>query len=500
MNGFAGALRAHNTSAPMARTENGDVTHASTGTALLDMFSKAGALRLSCSNAADHERQVLAMFTAAYKEHPVGAIRAMFYFRDVRGGQGERRLFRTCLTWLVNEVPEVAAKILKHVAEFGRWDDLYAAVSQGNAGIQHAALTLMRDQFNADLEALRADANAPISLVGKWLKSENTSSRESRRLGSITREFFGLSPKQYRVALTKLRKRIKIVESLMSAGEWSEIDYSKLPSRAGMLYRDAFKRRDGARYAEFQQRVANGEVTINAGTLYPYELVKRACYDPSIELDNMWKALPNYVGEEEKNALVVADVSSSMDGDPMMVSVAMALYASERCKGPFHNMFITFNTTPEVIAVRGNTLYEKVRNTMAAPWGGSTNMDATFKLILDTAVRSRAKQEEMPEILYIVSDMQFNAADRSMQGDTGKTVLQRWRSQFEAAGYRLPQIVFWNVRASVGAPARAFDEGVMLVSGLSPSVFKSTLQMKHITPYDAMMEILFGDRYAEIQL
>lgn len=477
----------------VAFTENGAVAFASTKSAVLDFFATGGALR------SREEADALAVFQRAFAENALLATKALFYFRDVRGGQGERRTFRVCLNWLAQTHPEIVRANLNLIANYGRWDDLYSLV---DTSLESDVYALFRNQLMQD-----RDSESP-SLLAKWLKSENTSSSKSRDLARRTRKALELSPKQYRKMLSALRSRINVLERKLSDNEWSDIEYDKIPSKAGLQYRKAFRRHDGERYEQFLEDVKSGKKTINAGTLYPYEIVEKCGYgyysddSDSETLDAMWNALPDYFAGNETRGLVVADVSGSMSGRPMDVSISLAIYTAERNTGPFANKFITFSARPALQTVKGKTITEKVRNLSSADWDMNTDIEAVFNLILKTAVKTNATQEELPTHLYIVSDMEFDAATSSYGSrDLNERLFQTIETKFTDAGYKMPFLVFWNVNSRHDQQPMSMDQrGFQLVSGCSPSIFTSLLSNTAVSAYDLMLEVLNGERYDPIKI
>lgn len=484
----------------VTHTENGAVARKTTNTYVLDLFAQIGAMRNR------DERDIYGMFDKAFCEDPLLAMRTLFYSRDIRGGQGERRTFRIILKELCRRHPKVVRKNIELIPEFGRWDDLYELF---DTSLEKAAGDLIAKQFLADM------TSETPSLLGKWLKSENTSSKESRRLATKTRKILDLTSKAYRKSLSKLRKQINIVESKMSSKEWSTIEYDKLPSKAGLQYRKAFFRNDEERYKAFLDSLENGEVKVNSSTLFPYELVSKASRDsiynrlPRQEvtlLDGMWKALPNYIGDKEEDSIAVVDVSGSMNGLPMEVAVSVGLYLAERNKGRFHNKFITFESKPQLVDVVGTTIVDKVNNMKSASWGGSTNLEATFDLILNMAVKYKMPQSEIPRKLYIISDMEFDSAtDPSYYGygcrynnkpSVNKTLMNKIADKYKAAGYEMPNLVFWNVNARNSQfPMSMDDRGFQLVSGCSPSIFEATMKGEFLSAYDLMLNVINAERY-----
>lgn len=454
----------------VTRTANGARSHKSTLDPVLDFFSKAGAMRRDVDGA-------VRLFERAYIADPVKAVRALFYLRDVRGGQGERDLFRACLPVMSQAHQETVYEL---IPEYGRWDDL---------PINVVTATVIEDQLLQDERNMNEGKS--VSLLAKWLPSENTSSKETREKARALASLLGWSAVEYRKRIVALRKYIKLLEQQMSAKEWDKVEYDKLPSQAHRKHVKAFQRNDGVRYGNFLESVEKGEKKVNAGTLFTYEVFD-ALRDSESAANAMWKNLPDYTNGQ--NALVVADVSGSMSGRPMSVSVSLALYFAERNKGTFHNYFMAFSDDSELVEVKGNTLAEKLRYIQNTHWEMSTNLQAAFDTILGAALASNASQDEIPATLYIISDMQFNDCVE----DGNSTNLEVARRKFEQHGYTLPHVVFWNVNAYDDSPATIYDANVSLISGSSQSAFQHAVSGK--TPLDTMNDILESERYAKITL
>lgn len=462
-------------------TENNAKVYKTTESHLLDLFSQGGALRNRS------EDDIISLFSKALHEDKLLAMKMLFYFRDVRGGQGERQTFRTLINYLANNHSELIEKNLYLVSHFGRWDDLYSLIGTALEG-------KVFDHIKYQLELDKRAGNP--SLLAKWLKSENTSSYESRRLATKTRKALGLSSREYRKTLSSLRKKIDVVESLMSAKEWDQIEYSKVPSQASLNYRDAFRRNDEERYEQYLESLKKGETKINTGTLFPYEIVRQVqanSWNSSDEtLDLMWDNLPDYIGGSKENSIAVVDVSGSMMGLPMEVAISVGMYLAERNEGAFQNHFITFSNRPEIVEIVGDTLHEKVRNMERANWDMNTNIKAVFDLILDTAIRSKISQNEMVKKLYIISDMEFDEADSRAD----EYLFEVIRDSYRENGYEMPQLVFWNVNArNSNAPMTMNHYGVQFVSGCSPSIFQNLMKGEFMSAYDLMLDVLNDERY-----
>lgn len=512
MNNFmTGLINATN----YTHTENGAVTHKSTTSDLLDLFGMGGAYRTRS------DEDVIVLFENAYRENPVYALKCLFYLRDVRGGQGERRFFRVAMRHMVKTDIDAVRRNLEYIPEFGRWDDLYVFV---DTALEDEAFNFMKRQLALDIEC-----KTP-SLLAKWLKSENTSSKESRELGDKTRQHFNMTHKQYRKTLSVLRERINIVERLMSENRWDEIEFDKIPSRAGMIYKNAFAKHDIERAkagATTYEDFAKDDTTkVNAKALYPYECVSEAMKimgyswgsysshsrvpmddTKRLMVNKYWDNLADYINGATFNGMAIVDTSGSMCGSdasaPINVAISLGMYCAEKAQGPFAGHFINFSDTPSLIRVEGADFCDKVARMSDADWGGSTNVEAAFDLMLNTALRSHCKQSEIPQNLIVISDMEFNSCVTSNNysknrywGGTGldETLFEKIEAKWNSYGYKMPHLIFWNVQARQNNIPMKDNGHVSYVSGMSPVLYEQILSGK--TGYDLMMDKLNSERYA----
>ena len=457
------------------RTENDALTKKSTLNPLVDFFALAGATR-------GNEELGLDLFKKAFAFDRLGAVRVLFYLRDVRGGQGERQLFRNCLRDISEHTPEVVEKIVVHIAEYGRWDDLLALDTK-------YTIKVLAEQLAEDKKT-----DTP-SLLAKWLPSENASSKSSMFKARALAKELKMSQIEYRRLLVSLRKRIGLIEHKLSKREFGSIEYDKIPSQAHLKYKKSFFRNDEDRYTKYLESLKKGETKVNTATLYPYQVYDRA---GEVGSDELWKNLPDYT--QGKNAIVVADVSGSMEGRPMSVSVSLAIYFAERNKGQFKDHFITFSAEPQLQAIHGKTLREKISSVEQSDWNMNTDVQAVFDLLLNTAVQNNTPVKEMPSTIYIISDMEFDSAtsrsiwDRNPKEETNFEAIDK---NYREAGYERPNLVFWNVDArNKQVPALADDRNVTLVSGYSPSAFALAVENK--TPEQLVKEVIESERYRAI--
>jgi hypothetical protein len=475
-------------------TENGAIARRTTGSALLDFYGTIGASRTK------QDGEIIIEFEKAFSENRLLALKTIFYARNVRGGLGERRAVRVLLNHIATNYPDVICENIALIPHFGRWDDLYCLV--GTAA-ESAMWGLIRWQWHDDIRAY--DKNEPISLMAKWLKSVNTSSKDSCILGRLTAKNLYLTEKSYRKGLSMFRARIDVVERKMSANGWQKINYPSVPSIAMKNYRNAFKRHDGAGFEKFIESVQSGDEKINSGTLYPYDILHAANLshyrtfqiqnDPVLE--EQWRALPNYVSGNQ-NIIIMADTSGSMNGQPMETSIGLAIYFAERNIGAYHNLFMTFSESPSYVEIKGKTLAEKVACVPSIV--ANTDIEKAFMLILQTALDDEVPEVEMPAALVIISDMQFDAAQNYYNRYTD-TMHDKMAELFERNGYALPHIVYWNVedrRATY--QAKSDTKGVSLASGHSTSVFKSLVTSIGKTPYESMLDVLNAPEYDIVKL
>lgn len=486
-------------------TENGGLTYKSTMNGLMDLFALGGSYRSRT------DEDCIFLFKKAFDEDPVYALKCLFYLRDVRGGQGERRFFRVVARWLADHETQTMERNLRYVAEFGRWDDLYAFIG---TKLEKQAFKLMYDQLALDVQC-----KTP-SLLAKWLKSENTSNEESCALGRKTRIAFNMTPKQYRKTLSILRERIRVVERLMSQNRWEEIEFDKLPSKAGLIYRNAFAARDILK--EKYEKFAKDENTkVNAKTLYPCEVVHKALegysrwsYRDSLSdtdramLNKYWDNLEDYFKGAVFNGVAVVDTSSSMWSTrgnvkiaPMDVACALGMYCAEKCspQSPWYGHYISFSRTARLVPVEGIDFVDKCRRIRDHDLCENTNIESVFDLILRTAIRNHLTQEEMPANVVVISDMQFDQARGCGYHSSNRedvSVMEGIVLKFAAAGYRAPKLVFWNVDAREDTIPMRDNGRVTFVSGYSASLFEQLLTGK--TGLDLVMEKLNSPRYEVI--
>lgn len=475
-------------------TENGAVAYETTGKEMLDFNFRLSSYRKLPVD------QIKREFGRVYYENPLLAVKFLFWVGDIREGAGERKVFRSGLIWLAEHKAGIMRKLIPLVAEYNRFDSLIPLL---DTSVRKDVSAYYKKQLKEDNKNRKLDQ--PISLAAKWASSINASSAETRRYAQMLCEDFGWTYKKYRKTLSKLRKYLDIVERKMSAREWGEIDYEKVPSKANLIYNSAFLRNDEDRRREYLESLQKGEAKINARTLQPHEIVSKythgwvvKSYDETLE--QLWKNLPDMT---ISRTLCVRDGSGSMyshisDNTRCLdVATALTVYMADHNTGSWKHKFITFSSHPEVVDISNcNSLHDKLDKILQYEDCSNTDIYKTMKLILDTAVNNSIPQEEMPSLIAILSDMQFDG--RSFHFN--KTLFEDIIDEYEAAGYKMPKICFWNIndRGEKSIPIQQNDLGLILCSGFSVQIMKMFMSNK-LNPYEILLDTINSPRYDAVE-
>lgn len=479
-------------------TENYAVAYRTSGDEFLDFNFRITDLR-SCE-----EKEIISAFKKLFYTDKVLSIKYLFYVGDIREGLGERHIFRTCISWLARTNPVYAKKVLHLISEYSRWDILVSLITE--KPVKSEVRQIIYNQLTEDETNRRL--GKPVSLLAKWLPSENTSSKETRKLANIVIKELNMTPRNYRKTLSSLRAYLDVVEVKMSNKSWDEIDYEAVPSKANLVYSEAFLRNDPERRREYLRSLIRGEVKINASVTQPHEIVSKYTrggwgmevgeYDETLE--QLWKALPsNVIG----NTLVVRDGSGSMTQrvtgriTALDVATALSVYCAEHCKGEFYNKFITFSHRPKLVDLSGcDILHDKLDIAYEECEVADTNIYKTMKLVLNTAVNNNMKQEELPNTILIISDMQFNGSRFNFD----ESLFDGIKKEFENCGYKLPKICFWNL-CSYNAktiPLQQNEYGLILCSGFSINNLKMFMSGE-VDPLKVLLETINSERYELVE-
>ena len=479
-------------------TENGAIGYKTTGKAILDFNYKVSSYRNKS------KEEIINDFDKVWLDDKMLAMKFLFFIRDREEGLGERRLFRIIIKHLANTEPEMVKKVIPVIAEYGRFDDLLELF---DTPLEKETLSLIKEQWEEDIHLMGIGEN--ISLLAKWLPSINASSKVQKEKAKKIIKFFGIKEKDYRKCLSMLREHIDVTERKMCANKWDKIKYENVPSRANLNYNNAFLRHDEERRREFLSQVEKGKKKINAGKLYPYDIVhkymKAQSWNTTVKikdetLEQLWKALPS---KEIANTLVVEDGSGSMTSTigntnvtALDVANSLAIYFAEHNKGQFKDKYITFSEHPQFVDFEGCTsLHDKIRKALAYDEVANTNIKAVFDLILETARQYNLSQDEMPANILIISDMEF---DYATDGEVNEKLFKTIERQYNEAGYKLPRLVFWNVNSRTGTiPLKENELGIALVSGFSTNIAEMVMS-NELDPYKVLLEKLGTERYKRI--
>ena len=464
--------------AETTESENGGKVFSTTSNELLDLFANIGGMRNR------KEKDVVEMWLAARNCDKELADNLILYTRDIRNqGLGERNLGRILLRELALIDPHKIERNLQTIVDAGRWDDLYCFVG---TPVEKEMWNFIELQLKLDIEGMKN--REPISIMAKWLKSSNTSSEESRKLAKKTYQALGLTERTYRKTLSALRKYLRVVETLMSAGKWNEINFEEVPSVAMSRYIKTYDKHCQERFEEYKESLKKGEAKVNASVLYPYDITMKFFKGTGLDVvdEAQWNSLPNYV-DGENDVVVMADVSGSMTVDhcrPIATSIGLATYFAQRNKGAYHGMYMTFTNDPHFIKINDNWSLKKTLDEVVHKGiGYSTDLDKAFEAIFEVAETSG----DCPSSLIVISDMEI---DRWYSGDYCDSIAQKWEKKYLEIGLKAPKLILWNVESRGGRVLAQQSERVGFVSGYGVSSFSNLMILINKSAYEAMVEIL----------
>lgn len=472
-------------------TENGAMGFKTTGHNLLDLNFFVSSLRNESSD------NIISMYKKAFYDDKTLALKWLFFARDARFGLGERRLFRIIISDLSKTHPDLIIKLIDLIPHYGRYDDLFFLL---DSHMYKHIINFIKNQL--DLDMCNMDLDKPISLLAKWMPSINTSSENTKKLAKKLSKDLGMDCKQYRQTLSRLRKYLNIVEVKMSSNAWDTINYESVPSKANLIYRNAFLIHDEQRREAYLESLSKGESKINASVLQPHEIVHKYYetkkYDESLE--QMWLNLPNTLKDKDERVIVVADGSGSMTScignsntSALEVANALAIYFAEKLEGEFKNKYITFSENPAIVDLSNcANLKEKLEKALHYNEIASTNIEKVFGLISKTAMANKMSQDDLPTSILIISDMEFNSA---VSSNTNKKLFDLITRRFNNRGYKVPKLIFWNINSRTKTiPLTQNDLGVVLVSGFSIMIMDMIMSFK-LDPYEVLVDKLNSDRY-----
>lgn len=453
--------------------------YASTYNANLDIF--AGISRYNDTD------EIIKKFKKALAEDKTLALANLLYLLDIRNGKGERLLFKTIFRYLCQNEKDLALIVLPKIPEFGRWDYVLEGL---DTLVDKEIVEMIRKQLEED----KPSENP--SLLAKWLPSHRTHNVKNEIAKDLIKKL-GINEKDYRKTLTEIRKKLKLIETNLTNKDYENINFEIVPTKAMLKYKESFNRNCNEKYFQYLDAVKKGKKKINTTGLYCYEIVRNIILGLPVDrdlLNAMWENQKDILDGYDKNIMVIADTSGSMqmhNNLPLSNAIGLAIYMAERNNGAFKDYFITFSENPQMRHIVGNDIVDKVSS---FEWEvANTDIDKVFELLLNTAEQNKTKQEELPSHLIIISDMEFDEGVYSKQG----TNFDGWKKIFEEKGYKLPKIIFWNVAGNtMGVPATKFDNDVAMVSGFSTAILEKILTLESYTPMDIMLDTL--EKYIKI--
>ena len=427
-------------------TTNGALQHESSGNKCLDLFSVIGNLR-ECSRT-----DILERFEEAFKENSELATNVAYWARAARQGSGERNTFYTILDEIAKSSPEFVSDNANTLALLGYYKDLlrYFHIP----GVVSSFAQSIKDKDR---------------LACKWAPRKGENARKLRDELQFTN-------KEYR---KWIGEHSETVEDIMSKKLFSSVHYSSVPGGAMRKYKDAFIKRDYARFDEWKN---DKNTTASVSATYPHQVIEVASGDEALA-DKMWNSLEDFVTEGE-NILPMIDTSGSMFGGPLEIAISLGMYLAEKNKSEFKDTFLTFSESPEFVRLQGNTVAERMRNIEHANWGMNTDFTKAYDLILQTAITYDVDKSSMPTMLLVLSDMQFD------ESQDDKVHFDDIKDKFNKSGYEMPKLVFWNLNSHSGNQSTMNEDGVCMVSGFSPSIMKAILSCEDFNPMNVMMEAL----------
>ena len=504
----------------LKRTWNNAITNESTLNFNLDMFAYSS--RYYKQNYEKNKNR----FKNALIENDEIALANLLYTLDIRNGKGERALFKSYFSALIEMNKDYAIQILPYISELGRWDYVFEGIG---TEIEEAVYELIRAYLMIDIK--NYNDNKPISLLAKWLPSIKTHNKKNYFAIKLAKKL-NLTEKEYRKILSKLRDRLNIVEKHITNKEYEKIEYISVPSKAMVKYKNLFFVKDEVRFKEFIEELKATKKSkydnlfmndfakmyldnlMKIGINYFYErTIKEACrllfnnfFLKDLEensqilsqnfkneknlINTMWKKQSKI--EFDKNVLVIADTSGSMEGTPFETAISLAIYISQNNKSEeWRNKFIIFSSDCIEYSYDKDAEFTDIIDEIPLIVD-NTDIDKVFTKILNDSLEKNLPQ--LDEVI-IISDMEFDM----VQDRKDMSNFKYWKSEFAKHNYELPKIIFWNVAKNVGSfPVTKLDYGTCLVSGYSKNILKSIIEIENFDPIDVMLKTLEEKNYFEM--
>lgn len=441
--------------------------------------------------------------TECWNIDPVKTVALIFHARDRKNGKKEKNISNRAMIWLKhNKCNTYRKNLYTYITKYGSWKDImYISTKHSRNDFE---INTIATQLLNDKDCIQRGDHKNVSLCAKWASSEGDKYDINFHIAhkialSLYPDDEDIMKKYRKEILVPLRKKIDIVETYMSSNRWNEIKYENVPAVATKRLKKVFQKHDPEGYAQYLNDVAKGAKKINITGILPHELVKFYIegneYNETIE--QQWKAILKNIKDEGilSNMLAIVDVSGSMINNssvkPIEPAIALGILISECNEGLFHNKIISFDSKPEIFDIKGDNLFEKVKNiryNLSA--GTSTNFEGTFDLLLNMGKMFDVKPEQMPKKVIVLSDMQF---DEASDTDTNEyTIHECIINKYKDTIYKPPQFIYWNLSSSHDEtfPVKAVSSNVAMISGFSEQLLKVFMNNNDFNANSIVDEIL----------
>lgn len=498
---------------------NGALEYDTTGSALVDFNARVTEFRnAEASVITDAARK-------AFEENPVKFVKLIFQIGDIREGRGERHTFNVCMDWLVANHPSVAGEVIALIPEYTRWDYLVRLTVSEDEVIAKNATKLVVKQFEADravIQNAKDGESVAISLLAKWMPSLQTKKEQDKEVVRHLLRTLHMQEREYRKTLSQMRSYLNIIEKSLTLKDYDTIDMEKMSAKQQLRYSSCLERVMAKQRHDYIQAVLRGEKKMNTTILNPLEIVHEYIKNNrnfqgteyNEDMEAIWSLIPDTTSGNG-NTLVIRDGSGSMTASigagskatMLEAASAMAIYCAEHMQGAFHNMFITFSSHPEIVDLSDcPSLSDKLNRLVRFNDCSNTDLEATFDLVLDIAVKNGLSQEEIPSYLMILSDMEFDAARRAYShydwkrhqfvddGCSRDMLFDIIRKKWQTAGYDMPTLVFWQLNGKRTIfPEIDAKNGIIFLSGFSTSELELVMAGKYETVEEVDEEIQVYD-------
>lgn len=436
------------------------------------------------------EEEIIENFRRIFYSGTSYSIKLLFFIRDKVNGLGERRVFRVLLNYLGNEHPKYIENNLTLIPKYGRWDDLYSLF---NTKVEDAVIDLFRNQIQIDI-----NSNKP-STLGKWLKSENTSSKESRSFGNKTRRLLGYSPKEYRRLLSSLRRKIDIVETNISRREYSKINYENLTELNIKKYKKAFLKNDKADYEKF--KLENPKKTFIFKSLENIiSIIRETLNNPGINsIEDMYlKNLEYLIDKNIKDLNTFEDtlIINGIEGELIQnknryfdILISTILLYNKLNLNSFKNYYMSFKNNPKFNKLTSTDYIGNIKSISKNNINYNMDLNSALDLLLFTSIKKNLKPEAIPKsIMFIYNkseDMSFNDL---------KFISEKWIN----SGFEMPKIKLWNLKDLSSKFSISYKDNMVVINGYNKYIWKYILESREVKNSNIIIDKFNNIQYTDL--